>query len=230
MTCRPWYTLTLPYLHYYLTTHERAGTNYKWPKPLWRSFRLGLLPIFKQLCIRDITFTPEKIGIFTLYYFSKLKSLQELGIDRLDLPAFIPQVKRYFEHFAISLRFLALKDPKGSSRQILYFIGFFPNLQDLNICYSYTTKEEDTTADPTPNPSHKPPLCGRLTLRCFAREKLVQGMITHFGGLRFRFMELFEVACAKLLLDACAKTLETLRLDATDSYGEGFSQGNMEAN
>ena len=76
------------------------------------------------------------------------------------------------------------------------------------------------TADVDLTPLSVPPLCGRLTLMCFAKEKLVKDMITYFGGLRFRYMDLFRVKCVRLLLGACADTLEGLRLYPTDKYGE----------
>ena len=48
----------------------------------------------------------------------------------------------------------------------------------------------------------------------------MKDMVASFGGLRFRSMELFKAKCVRLLLGACAETLETLRLYPTDSYGE----------
>jgi len=54
----------------------------------------------------------------------------------------------------------------------------------------------------------------------FMRENLVKDMITFFGGLRFNYMDLFRVQCTHLLLGACTETLETLRLDPADMYGE----------
>ena len=69
-------------------------------------------------------------------------------------------------------------------------------------------------------PLSVPPLHGRLTLAYFTREKLMEDMIVLFGGLRFRHIDLFRVKCVRLLLDACTKTLETLRLYPTDCSGE----------
>jgi len=37
-------------------------------------------------------------------------------------------------------------------------------------------------------------------------------MITLFGGFRFSYMDVYMVKCVRLLLGACAETLETLRL------------------
>ena len=69
-------------------------------------------------------------------------------------------------------------------------------------------------------PLSVPPLCGRLILKNFTKERLVKDMITFFGGLHFRYMDLFRVKCVPLLLGACADTLEGLRLYPTDPYGE----------
>jgi len=66
------------------------------------------------------------------------------------------------------------------------------------------------------------PLCGRLTLVCFTKEKLVMDMIIFFGGIRFRYMELFRVKGARLLLGACVDSVEGLRLYPIDPYGEEF--------
>ena len=48
----------------------------------------------------------------------------------------------------------------------------------------------------------------------------MKDMIAFFGGLRFRYMDLFKVECVRLLLGACTKTLEALRLYPTDPYGK----------
>ena len=55
----------------------------------------------------------------------------------------------------------------------------------------------------------------------------MKDMITFFGGLRFRYLDLFGVKCVRLLLGACADTLEGLRLYPTDPYGESFRRGGV---
>ena len=200
--------------------------RYFWPRPLRRSYNLGLLPLVKRLRIHSgergfHQFTPKQLGGRTLSYFSALTNLQELGIDYLQVSGFMPNIQRCFGHLSSTLRFLALKEPEGSCRQILYFIGSFPNLQDLKLHYTVPRDEQESTADATLVPLSVPPLRGRLTLTCFTREKLVKEMIYLFGGLRFRQMDLFGVKCVPLLLDACAETLETLRFYPTDGWSEG---------
>ena len=143
-------------------------------------------------------------------------------MDNLEVHSFMPNIRRYFGHFTPTLRFLALRDPVGSSRQILYFIGFFPNLQDLKICSDFPREDKGGATDTNLVPLSIPPLCGRLTLTCFTREKLIKDMINLFGGLRFRYMDLFRVKCVRLLLGACADSLERLRLYPADPYGEEF--------
>ena len=149
-------------------------------------------------------------------------------MDYLHVSVFMSDIRRCFGHFSPTLRFLALKEPKGSCYQILYFIGLFPNLQDLKLNYHLPTIEQESTAGAILIPLSIPPLRGRLMLTCFAREKLVKDMIAIFGGLRFRHMDLFRVKCVQLLLDACAETLETLY--PTDPYGEEFFQKDKRRN
>jgi len=106
----------------------------------------------------------------------------------------------------------------------LVFHRPLPELQDLKICYESLWDEWESGADATLVPLSVPPLRGWLTLTCFTRENIVKDMISLFGGLRFRHMDLFRVKCVRLLLDACAETLETLRLYPSDPYGEEFPE------
>ena len=241
LTCFSWYIAAVPHLHHALTTdrdhihHVGPGTKRKWPGPLKRSYELGLLPLVKQFRIRleregHTIFTPAWLDRRTLRYFSALTNLQELGIDYLDVSSFMPTIQQCFGHLSPTLRLLALKDPRGSCQQVLYLIGLFPNLQDLKLrgLYYRHEEEEEDMADAMLVPPSVPPLRGSLTLIYFGRKKLMKGMITLFGGLRFRHLDLFEVGYVQLLLDACTETLETLRLYPTDGYCEGFLRGGME--
>jgi hypothetical protein len=234
MTCHSWYILVVPHLHHSLTAYgtpfHSSDKEHEWPKPLQKTYNLGLLPLVKRFRIRMAAylchrkFTSESLGSRPLRYFSALTNLQELGIDNLQVSSFMPDIQRYFGHLAPTLRFLALREPEGSRRQILYLIGLFPNLQDLKLCYPIPREEEESTADSTLVPLFVPPLSGRLTLTCFTREELVKDMIALFGGLRFRYMDLFRVKCSRLLLEASAENLETLRLYPTDPFGKNFKR------
>jgi hypothetical protein len=230
MTCYSWYIAAASHLHHTLTTddhrlRDKSGEVCFWPRPLQNSYELGLLPLVKRFRIRYdhfSEFTPKQLDRHTLSYFSALTNLQELGIDYLQVSSFMPNIQQCFGHLSPTLRFLALQKPEGSCRQILYFIGLFPNLQDLKLHYSIPMGEQESTADADLVPLSIPPLRGRLTLTCFTREKLMKEMISLFGGLRFRQMDLFGVMCVQLLLNACSETLETLRLYATDACRKEF--------
>ena len=230
MTCYSWYIAAVPHLHYSLTTDDwiilPEDKKHRWPTPLRRSYNLGLLSLVKRFRIRLSfgEFGPDRLDKRTLRYFSALTNLQELGIDSLQISSYMPNIRQYFGHLSPTLRFLALRDPKGSCRHILYFIGLFPNLQDLRLVYSIEEEEQESTIDADLVPLSIPPLRGRLTLACFTREMLVKEMIDLFGGLRFRCMDLFRVKCTRLLLDACAESLEGLRLYPSDPYSEHLFQ------
>ena len=227
LTCHSWYIAAVPHLHHTLTTDNLISPDLRnsWPRPLKRLHKLGLLPLVRQLRIRrEICESLTAHPLFnqhTLRYFSMLTNLQELGIDYLNASCPGPTTKQCLGHFSPTLRLLALTQPRGTCWQILYFIGLFPNLQDLKINRLFL-RDEENMADATLVPLSIPPLQGWLTLVDVTGKSLVKGMITLFGGLRFRHMDLFQVKCMQLVLHTCAETLETLRLYPTDKYGEGF--------
>ena len=230
LTCYSWYIATVSHLHHTLTTDGgrwRADKKYLWPTPLRKSYELGLLPLVTRLRIRssyqyEVKFAPEQLDRRTLRYFSALTNLQELGIDNLQVSSLMPTIKQCFGHFSPTLRFLALSKPDGSCRQVLYFIGLFPNLQDLKLHSFLFIDTQKNTADATLVPPSIPPLRGRLTFTEVTRWGFVGDMVALFGGLRFRYMDLFRVNRMWFLLGACANTLETLRFYPTDPYGEEF--------
>ena len=53
-------------------------------------------------------------------------------------------------------------------------------------------------------------------MKCFENVGFLKDMIDLFGGIRFRYMDLFLVIEMQLLLNAGAKTLEVLRLYPTE--------------
>ena len=227
MTCRCWYMTAVPNLHHTLATqtypypwHSKRGK--RWPKPLIRMHKLGLLPFVKKLHIYEDPYfdlnrlSPRIFHRTLLHQYSTMTNLQELAIDNLSINKFIPKLQRCFGHFSPTLRSLALRGPKGSCRQIIYFIGFFRHLEDLKILFKTETSiphsQKEVIDYLTPAPRFTPPLRGRLTMR-FSREvELLKLMINLFGGLRFHSMDLYHVDGTQLLLDLCAETLETLRL------------------
>ena len=98
--------------------------------------------------------------------------------------------------------------------QLLYFLGLFPNLDDIEIEY-YPTSKSDSTPSPGTElavPFSTPSLGGQLKLTHFTDETIFRDMIALFGGLRFRYMDLFSVEGSKLLLEACADSLQTMRI------------------
>jgi len=145
-------------------------------------------------------------------------------IDYLDIPSFMSRIQQYFGHFPPTVQELYLENPYGSCRQTIYFIGLFEHLEDLNLIYDESSSREEPTDDLTLFPPFAPPLRGWLKLTSFRRVGLLKDMIDLFGGLRFRWLDLFDVDGMPLLLGACARTLEILRLYPTDPRVSDFSQ------
>ena len=215
-TCYSLYIAARPHLHRSLSLN---WTDKEWPKQVQELYELDLFPLFKRSRIdHNWGFTPldspsKQFYRDNLRHFSALKNLQDLWIDNLEPSSFMSDMGKYFSHLAPTLQSLALKNPKGSLRQTLYFIGFFPNLQDLNLSTS-NSNEAETTASLALVPPSRPPLRGWLTLEHSTGEKFVEDMISVHGGLRFRYVELVWMgeSDAQQLLDACVETLETLQL------------------
>ena len=192
--------------------------------------RLGLLRLVKkfqvhsgELVFNTDEYIPQLFNYCILHQSAALTNVQELSIDYLDLPKFMLRIRRYFGHFLPTVQFLALRTPSGSHQQIIYFIGLFEYLEDLKLLYDVADSQDEPTDNLTFTPLSAPPLRGRLTMTCITRAELLKDMIELFGGVRFRHMDLCNVGGMRLLLDTCAKTMETLRLDPSDSRGEGVS-------
>jgi len=232
LTCYSWYIAAVLHLHRTLITATycwERNNKFLWPKPLRYMHELGLLPLVKefQLQIHDPVgsdvFSPELFNRHILRHFSALTNVQELGIGNLDIHKFMPKIRRYFGHFLPTVRSLTLRKPRGSCRQILYFIGLFQHLDDLNLFGGALGFQEGPTSDLTLVPPFTPPLRGQLTMKCFGNVGFLKDMIDLFGGIRFRYMDLFVVDGMWLLLDSCTETLEILRLYPNDFRGEEAS-------
>ena len=225
LTCYSWYIAAVPHLHYSLEieTHSLDGMVW-WPNPLWYMYRLGLLPLVRELQVVDNGYPHIWLskGLFNrnvLRPFLTFTNLRELEIDFLDISSFLPGIRRYFGHFPPTVRSLTLREPRGSYREIIYFIGLFQHLQDLTFTCGAKFGEERAD-DPTLTPPFIPPLRGWLRLFYFTGAGLLKDMIDLFGGMRFRYMHLRNVDGMRFLLGACAKSLEVVVLYPTDSRGE----------
>jgi hypothetical protein len=215
VTCYSWYIATVPHLHRTLVLEERTEDPARAElKPLTKLHKLDLLPFVKKLWIRSLSFepwiSPRKFDRQTLRYFSALTNVQQLRIERFDLSKFMPGVERYFGHFTPTLRSISLTILSGTQRQLLYFLSLFPNLDDIEIEY-YPAAKHDPDFE-VAVPFSVPSLGGQLKLTHFPSETMFRDMITFFGGLRFQYMDLFSVKGSQLLLDACAGTLQAVRI------------------
>jgi hypothetical protein len=237
LTCRSWYIAAVPHLYHTLTTIMFCfwKRKYVWPKPLLHTHRFDLLPLVKKFRIHrgqydDLdSFSPMRLNSCLLPRFLVLTNVQELEIEVLDIPKFIPKVRRYFGHLLPTVRSLTLRDPIGCHRQIIYFIGLFQHLEDLQLSFAPKRRFRKEQANLLPIPPFIPPLRGRLTIRFIKGVVFLKEMTDLFGGIRFRHMDLYFVDGMSLLLDSCAETLEKLRFYIIDPHGEQLYPKGAEA-
>ena len=222
LTCYSWYIAAVPHLH---PTLQIVIDDFLGPvqsrSPIRHMHRLGFLPLVKTFRIRSFSadFSPKQSNQRFLCRFLELTNVQRLDIDNLDIPSFMPTIHKYFGPFLPTLRSLYLRLPKGSKRQIIFFIGLFQHLENLSL-YGSRPREIGPEEDLTPIPHFAPPLRGRLVVWDWAETDLLQDMIRFFGGIRFSAMSLFNVPGTRYLLRACANTLLVLRLQLCDPVGE----------
>ena len=227
MTGRSWYIAAVPHLHRTLTvTVGSWDRKDRWPNPIMHVYMLGLFPFVEEFrvhcggyCDR---FSPKLLSRCILRKFSALTNVRHLEIQYLEIPKLIPKIQRYLKNFLPTVRSLTLRSPQGSRRQIVYFIGFFEHLQDLNLSNIYGPQGEPAD-DPTLIPTFVPPLQGCLEMNCICGVGLLKDMIDLFGGLRFYYVRLYDVERMSLLLEACAETLQVVMLSPGDPRGEQIS-------
>ena len=228
LTCYSWYIAAAPHLHYDLFINsDFLDGKFRWPNPLLHMHRLGLLPFVEIFYFRgsnkDDVFSSKLFNRHVMRQFSALTNVQGLTITYLDIPSFMPGIRRYFKHFMPTVRQLCLTEPKGSPRQLIYFIGLFEHLGNLSLLYDRPKSGGESEDDLTLTPTFTPPLGGQLRLTYFRRVGLLKDMVDLFGGIRFTAMDLFDVEGIPFLLDACAKTLKSLVLYPSDPRGEQLS-------
>jgi len=228
LTCYSWYLVSVPHLHHTLVTRSNQWSyrpKYAWTRSLRNANKLGLHPLVKkfQVLRADIGdgLSSRQFNHCSLRQFSALANVQELEIGDLDIPSFLPRIRRYFRNFFLTVRSLGLIAPKGSHRQIIFFIGQFEYLEDLTLLDgTLDCWVSEPTDDPTLIPPFTPPLRGQLVMMRFRRAGFSKDMVDLLGGIRFRYVDLFDADGMQLLLSACTKTLETLRLYPTDPCGK----------
>ena len=231
LTCHSWYLASVANLHHTLITPTIRGNGKPWwPDSFRKMHKLGLFPLVKRFHIQGSflhpsahLFSPRIFDHHILRQFSSLTNIRELGIDDLDIVGFMSHIPQYFGHFLPTVQSLALKRPRGSCRQIVFFIGLFQHLEDLKLLDSLDGFQQQPSDDLTLVPPFTPPLRGRFTIRCFLWVGILEDMVDIFGGIRFRHVEFWWEDGVQLLLDACTETLETLWFDQLGPYCEGVS-------
>ena len=219
LACRSWYSAAAPLLHHTLTlTGDMPGTSHVQMGVLSELHELGLVPLVRQIRIVGAWFGPRTLSDLHLRYFSTFANVHTLSLQELDIYLFMPDIRRYFEHFSSTLRSITLSNPHCTPRQLSHFLSIFTNLENIKIPNGCASIPAVTISDTELIPFSPPKLRGWLLLGNFSWVETWTHLITLCGGLRFRYADLhWSGSCTHTLLEACAETLETVRFDTTDS-------------
>jgi len=222
LTCRSWYNIAAPLLHHTLTIVQgMAWTGLVRLEQLPKLHELGLLRFVKKLRIRGGMcrewFVSRASSHLDLRYFSTLANVHTLELYDADIYSFIPGVELYFKHFSPTLRSIALLNPRCTPRQLSHFLSLFKNLDDIEIRGARPYIPDKTIPDMELVPFSTPKLQGKLVLRDISWVEPWIHFISFSGGLRFNFICLpWSGRYTSILLEACAETLETVRLETVD--------------
>ena len=149
-----------------------------------------------------------------LHHFQSLDHVHTLIIDHHEAASWTIDGSTFFVHFYSTLTSLALRRPVGNHRLLLQFALQFPNLENLSLeLLEEQTGENLTLPIPTyrsPHPRGHLRLAGVDTVRPWPTD-LVQKLP---NGVNFRSIELedFRGDRAQQVLDACAHTIESVRI------------------
>jgi len=233
LACHSWYIAAVPRLHHTLILRGKsAGKTRNKLKPLSKLHELGLMSLIKEIRVDPSFglrhwFVPQAFSRRDLRHFSAFTNVQTLKLGDLKIHRFIPGIERYFEHFSPTLQSIVLYRPHCTPRQLSHFLSIFPNLDNIEIGEVETHVPNTTIPDTELVPFSKPKLRGQLGLYHISWVGDWAHLINSCGGLRFHYMDLCDVAgWVPVLLEACARTLETLRLYLLDApFGKQFSVG-----
>ena len=94
LTCRSWYTTTVPQLHHTLTlTGDEPEIGCRRLEPLSELHQLGLINLVKIIRLRqgidvDCWFTPQAFTYLNLHHFSALVNVHTLKLQNLEISRF----------------------------------------------------------------------------------------------------------------------------------------------
>jgi hypothetical protein len=223
-TCIIWHNVVTPHLHRTLTLWSNFfvpdGNGNARRNPLPILHQLGLLSLVKELQFSG-TFpvvhwvTPAIFHSRNMRFLLTMENLRELRIADLDFSGFPTGLGECLGHFSPTVRSVVLRRPNGTRRQLLDFFRLFPTLDDVEVLNYSVRWEGDEVLDDQLVPMSGG-LRGQLTLHSFGEEVLFEDMVVAFGGMRFASMDLRNVRGIQSLVEACAHTLETLRIYPDD--------------
>ena len=222
LTCRSWYIAAVPHIHRSLLLgNKRLAKPRDILKPLSELRSLGLTPFVKQITIRQwlscYWFTPQAFSSRNLRHFSAFTNVQALKLENMDISSFVPGIERYFEHFSPTVQSITLWGPCCTPRQLSHFLSLFSNLNNVGIWGVSARPPKKTVPDDDLTLFSTPILGGELGLSGSHWTETWIQLITLCGCLRFSCMNLYKAGdCARLLLEACTETLETLRFSPAD--------------
>jgi len=145
-------------------------------------------------------------------HFSALENVHTLKLENVEIHRFMPDAIRYFGHFSLTLRSIALYDPYCNPRQLSHFLSLFPNLDGIEIRLAYAHTYDLAIPNTVLVPYSAPKPRGRLVLSGFSWVETWTHLIASCD-LRFRHMDLGGGPCRVHLVSSSASVYLRIRAD-----------------
>ena len=216
LTCKRLFGAMRPLIHQRLVCMGRPDKLKRSPFNIPGAFnelidrdRLGILHYTRHLALipTNITgphYNPRDIQRY-LPHLRSITHLHTLTLFHFHLTPFTPVFDKHFGMFTSTLRYLDIRYPDGTERELLYIVSQFSLLEDLTIV-SLPGQIVPYLRHPIPKITQSPPLGGNLALARGCLTELPDGLAAFPGGLNFRSLELSGCKRPQALLAACGRT------------------------
>ena len=179
---------------------------------------MGIIDLVRKVvAVRKVNWQADFLTPSTMERLHTFTRVQELDIRYLDVGAPLLWLHEHGDILRSTVRFLTLRYPRGSIKEIACFIGSFPKLEDLTVDGIGVDIFRDSQV---PAIRRSLPFTGRLTLIRISDQEFPSALSTSMqNGVGFRTVDLQLCVEMQELVDACAGTMERLICHPSDFHG-----------
>ena len=212
---RTWCIAARVHLHRIFTVSDFAGFE-----AVGDLQKMGMVHLVRKMVVARRIQHTDFLLPKTMTYLNAFTHLQELDVMYLNVRELLHWLYRHCGNLTSTVRTLTLRYPKGNTKQLLFFISLFSQLENLAVDSIETEPAFDVYV---PTLECSPPLSGRLALTGIFDQEFMSGLASLQEGLKFRTVDLQFCGEAQEVIDGCAGTMERFICHPSDFRGKSHS-------